>query len=103
MLDFLERHLQALARDEAGLDEMRLIIGVLVEKNRLACFWSRLLRLGARWPETIGMELLPLASAKPVLTSLDTSYPAGEYLKSIFSKLGTTDRKAIERTILSIV
>jgi hypothetical protein len=40
-----------------------------------------LLNLATKYPAALALEIAPLATATPVLTGLDTSQPAGEYLR----------------------
>jgi hypothetical protein len=87
MLDVFGQHLECLAEHEASVEEFREILEVLINENQLAVFWRRLLLLGARFPGTIGREILPLASAMPILTSRDTTTAVGEFLKVIFPRL----------------
>jgi hypothetical protein len=101
ILDIFERQLEAMGQ-RSDSEVLQIVIGTIVERNRLACIWGRLLRLAARLPSTIGLILSPLASAAPILSFLDTSYLAGEYLKIIFTDLDVDEREAIERTILAL-
>jgi hypothetical protein len=82
--------------------EIRDIVKGLVKENCLAVLWRRLLLLGARFPSTLGREVLPLAWAMPVLMGIDTSEPAGKFLKAIFLMLAPEERERVERTLLSI-
>jgi len=102
MLDAFERHLERLAERKEHSGELHELIQVLVERNRLAVLWRRLLFLGARFPETLGREIRFLAWAVPVLTGRDTTVPAGEFLKAIFPVLSPAERERVERALLSI-
>jgi hypothetical protein len=102
MLNAFGQHLERLAEHEESEGELCKLIDVLVNENRLAVFWRRLLLLGARFPGTIGREILPLARAVPIFTGIDTTTVAGEFLKVIFPGLHPEERKHIEQTILSI-
>jgi len=102
MLDAFQKFLEGLATEQDSESTLRALIGILVSENRLAVIWRRLLLAGARCPETIGREILPLAWAIPILTCSDTTVPAGEYLKAVFLILGADQRQKIERAILSI-
>jgi len=102
MLDTFQQHLEKLAEREDSMEKLRALVHVIVSNNRLAVFWCRLLLVGARFPNTLGREILPLAWAMPVLKSFDTGAPAGEFLKSIFSILPTSQRHRIEQAILAI-
>src|ERR1700674_1014819 len=102
LLDAFEKHLETLGRRHSDSERVRAIIAVIVENSRLACIWRRLLRVASKLPATIGRELLPLATAMPILTFLDTRYLAGEYLKAIFQGLGPSDRERIEQVLVAI-
>jgi hypothetical protein len=102
LLDHLEDYLSELSGPDGDGDQLRAIIVLLVRSSRTAGIWRRLLRLGARFPGTVGMELRSLAWSRPVLTGNDTSVLAGRMIQSIMPHLGATDRERIERAILAI-
>ncbi len=102
MLNAFQDFLEELAAQEDKRNELRSVIEVIVAENRLAVVWRRLLIAGSRYPQTLGMEILPLAWAHPVLTCLDTTVAAGEYLKAIFPLLEPGERQKIEKAILHI-
>jgi hypothetical protein len=102
MLDAFQRFLEGLAARRDNEDKLRTLIGILVSENGLSVVWRRLLLAGARFPETLGREILSLAGAVPILTGHDTTVPAGEYLRAIFPLVGADQRQKIERAILSI-
>jgi hypothetical protein len=102
MLDIFQRFLEKLAACPENEGKLRALIGILISENRLAVIWRRLLLAGARYPKTIGREILPLAWAAPILAGSNTTVPAGEYLKKIFPILGADQRRKIEQAILSI-
>ncbi len=95
-------HLESLAVSDKQLGAVDDLLNVIVTHANVAGIWRRLLRLGARAPDTLGIRLLPLLSARPILTEIDTSYVAGELLKVIFTRLSTAQREVIEETILAI-
>jgi len=102
MLDAFQQFLEGMATEQNASDCLRGLIQIIVSENRSAVLWRRLLLAGARFPETIGLEILPLAWALPILIGYDTTVPAGEYLKTIFPLLEPAQRQKIEQTILSI-
>lgn len=102
MLDVFQQFLEGMATEQDTSDRLRGLIKIIVSENRSAVIWRRLLLAGARFPETIGLEILPLAWALPILTGCDTTEPAGKYLKAIFPQLETHQRQKIEQAILSI-
>ncbi|NLG80266.1 MAG: hypothetical protein GX492_10685 [Firmicutes bacterium] len=102
MLDAFEQYVKHQAERDERTVELRELVEVLVAENRLAVFWRRLLLLGAQFPETLGREIRPLAWAMPILTSRDTSAPAGKFLKAVFPILPPGERERVERALLSI-
>jgi hypothetical protein len=102
MLEAFEHHLERLAERDDTATELREIVGVIVRENRRAVIWQKLLHCGARFPHTLGKQLLPLASAVPILSLSDTSTVAGEFLSAIFPNLGVVERDLIERALLSL-
>jgi len=102
MLDTFQQYLEELANQQEAAQTVRKLVEILVSENRLAVFWRRLLLIGARFPTTVGRELLPLTWAIPILTGWDTTTPAGKFLKVIFPTLDRSKRERVERTIISI-
>lgn len=102
MLDAFERHLEHLAERSEDVEELRALVEILVEKNRFAVLWRRLLLLGVRFPYTLGRMLLPLAQAMPILVGIDTTAAAGEFLRVVFPELAPNERERVERVLLSI-
>jgi len=102
MLNAFQQFLENLTNQQDNKRTLQTIINILISRNRLAIIWRRLLKAGARFPEFIGREILPLSWAVPILTWCDTTVPAGEYLKSIFTLLGIDERQKIEQAILTI-
>lgn len=101
ILDVFTQHCETLAEQDR-LEEFRGVLDILVEHNRLAVFWRRLLELATKYPKSIAVEIEPLVKAIPVLTALDTSQPAGEYLRVCFPALPAADRESIERIIVTL-
>ena len=101
LLDVFMRHCETLA-EEGRLEEFRGVLDIVLERNRLAVFWRRLLSLATKYPAALASEIAPLATASPVLTGLDTSQPAGEYLRVCFQTLSAAGRESIERTIVEL-
>jgi|GEM_PF-449171 len=102
MLNALQRHLESLAQDPEKVDRLHEIILHLIEKNRLAVIWRRVLKVATLYPDTLGKEILPFAKAIPILTAFDTSALAGEFIKVIFPSLDHCERELIEHTILKL-
>jgi hypothetical protein len=102
MLDAFQRYLERLAGTQGDSEELHELVQILILESRFAVLWRRLLRGGARFPATLGREILPLAWAKPILTAYDTIEPAGEFLRAIFPTIEREMRRRIELTLLSI-
>lgn len=102
MLDAFQEYLEGLEGSEDGIEKFKKIIMIIASENRLAVIWRRIISVGARFPNTIGREILPLAWTLPVLVNLDTSNPIGEFIKAIFPTLSPKERRRIEEAILSI-
>ncbi|HEV3075398.1 MAG TPA: hypothetical protein VHB47_13335 [Thermoanaerobaculia bacterium] len=102
LLDSFERHLEALAAQGGSREALRAIVGAVVDESCLAVVWRRLLRQAVRFPDTLGREMLPAFAAKPILTCLETSYYAGEYLRAAFAGLDGSERERIERALMEL-
>lgn len=102
MLDAFQQHLERLAGQENSVEELDKLLHILVSENRLAALWRRVLFVGARFPDTVGREILPLAWAVPILTGPDTTTPAGEFISAVIPTLDREARQRIEQAILSI-
>ena len=102
MLDSFEAYLRDLSSDESKSAERVAILNVIVQRNRYAVLWKRLLDLGAEAPKTMGLEIRSLAWALPILTAYDTTRAVGDFLHSVFPLLEPQERELVERAILSI-
>lgn len=102
MLDAFEQYLEKLAEQPEAVETLHKLVETLISQNRLAVLWRRVLLAAARHPATLGREILSFAWAMPILTGYDTTTPAGEFLRAIFSTLSRSERERIERAILSI-
>lgn len=88
--------------EKEELDQLKRLIGIILETNDLAVIWKRLLQLSALHPTTLGKLLLPLAWAKPILEEPDTRHAAGEFIRAIHPDLKKEDRVLVEQTIRSL-
>lgn len=102
MLDAFQQYLERLAEQQGGVEQLCKLLQILVSENRLAALWRRVLFVGARFPDAIGREILPLAWAVPILTAPDTTASAGEFIRAVFPTLNREARQRIEQAILSI-
>ena len=101
MLDNFESYLEAQAQASDD-DIMRAIVDAVVESNRLAAVWRRLLDVGSKFPLTLGTLLLPLGSALPILTGFDTITSAGRFIHAVHPILDPAHREELEAALLSI-
>jgi len=101
MLRSFIQHIEVLAEEQAT-DALREILEVLCSENRLAVLWRRLIGSGARYPHTLGRMLLPLAKAVPILTSIDTSVPIGDFIKAISGIVSPSELLEVEQIVLTI-
>ena len=102
MLDAFERYLEELSGQQGSIDNIREHLRLIIAENRTAVLWRRVLQVASKHPNTLGRVILPAAWTVPILTGLDTTHPAGEFLKAITPGLESTSREQIERAILSI-
>jgi hypothetical protein len=102
MLNAFQEYMEQMDKDNEKVEERRQIINLIVERNRAAVLWRRLLKCGAAAPQTLGYELRSLGWAIPILLGFDTTQSAGDFLSSIFNGLTKADQERVERAILSI-
>ena len=102
LLDHVEQRLQDLAGRTEGAEELANLLDVLVRTCRLAVVWRRLLGLGTRYPDQIGMKIRAVGWSLPILMCPDTIGNAGRMNGTLFLDLSKADRQRIERAILSI-
>ena len=102
LLDHVEQRLQDLAEAEGEAAELDNLLDTLVRTCRLAAVWRRLLDLGVRYPDPIGMRIRAAGWSLPVLMCPDTTRHVGSMNGALFLDLSETDREKIERAILSI-
>ena len=102
LLDQVQRRLEDLAGGQGGTAELANLLDILVRTCQLAAVWRRLLRLGTRYPDQIGMKIRALGWSLPVLMCPDTIEDVGRMNGALFVDLSEADRERIERAILSI-
>ncbi len=64
-------------------------------------FWRKLILRAAQEPATLGRDIASMMANRSLLYALDTTKPAGSYIKKVFPHLEALEREAIERAILS--
>jgi hypothetical protein len=102
MLDIFQSYLERISTEGDGAEVRKLVLDLIAAENRAAALWRRLLTVGAKSPQTLGLEVRSLAWAEPILLNLDTTRVVGNYLSAVFSQLSRDDRELIERAILAI-
>lgn len=102
LLDEVEAQVTRLAESGEDLEELGQFVDLVGRGTRLAVVWRRLLRLGERYPATLGILIRPLLWAEPILTGAETAGPAGRLIASTAPHLPREDRERIERSIMKI-
>jgi signal recognition particle GTPase len=102
MLDIFQSYLERISTDDEASGQRRQILNLIAAENRAAALWRRLLTVGSKAPQSIGLEVRSLAWAQPILLNFDTTRVLGDYLLTVFNQLVPQDRERIERAILSI-
>jgi len=102
MLDAFEAELNRVANDQTFAQAEKQILSALVEKNNLASLWRKILRCGTRNAAGFGIRVVDLACSLPILTGLETSSIAGDFITAIYPQIPIEERKRIEDAILSI-
>ncbi|WP_180720030.1 hypothetical protein [Paraburkholderia largidicola] len=96
--EFLER---LSARDNAQ-ETFVQIVETIADEAGNAVLWASLLAAAAKQPAVFAPAVLCLASAKPVLASLETRFQVGSYLTAVFSTLNVEQKTSIEQAILDL-
>ena len=102
LLDHVQQRLEDLAGRKEDATELANLLDTLVRTCRLAAVWRRLLSLGARYPDQIGMRIRAVGWSLPVFMCPDTIRDVGRMNGALFLDLSEADRERIERAILSI-
>ncbi|PEJ62409.1 hypothetical protein CN906_20635 [Bacillus toyonensis] len=102
MLNAFQKYMISIGKDKNKSELYRELVGIILANNKLAVIWRRLIICGKLCPETLGVEIQPLALALPILNSEETYKVIGEYLAVMFPILSLDSKEKIEGTILSI-
>ena len=102
MLDYFQAYIEKLSGNSINQGKLARIINIIIDKNQLAVIWRRLLMAGTRFPDTLGMQLLPLLWGVKVLLCDDTTVQAGEFIRKIYPLLDKNNKIKIEQTLLAI-
>lgn len=102
LLDHLESCLRSFAERPDARPQLTRWIRAIVRYNDLALIWTRLLRLGAHYPETLGVQLKPLLFSVPILQGPDTRRAARKFVAAMAAELTEPERRDFERVVLNI-
>lgn len=102
MLDVFQEYFTRIGMDPNKIKLRNQLMNLLIERNRMAALWRRVLICGANAPTTLGLEVRFLAFSLPVLKCEDTSTVVGEFLQAVYIYLSNEEREKVEKVILSI-
>ncbi len=100
LLNAFDSRMEQLA-ENGDYNEIISLLKEIVIKNRSAGPWGRLLILGTKKPQKIGLLVKELSWTIPILIGYDTYDLAGEFLKKIYPLLEKEEKEKVERVILS--
>jgi len=102
MLNSFQEYLESISVNENQKELLQRLVNLIVNHNKSAVIWRRLIKAGINCPETLGVEICELAWNTPILFSNDTSKEIGDLITVIYPFISNLDRKKIETAILSI-
>ena len=102
LLAHFAQYLSEVASDPEGGRKFASILEVVIAENELAAIWSRLLAAGAAAPEVFARYLEPLAYSGAILSGLDTTFDAGQFVKAAYKVFDPATRARIESAILNL-
>lgn len=88
--------------DDGRVEDVDKVLRVVAQRNRLASVWAAVLRAGTHHPNVIGMRLLDVVTAKPVLEGVDTDKVACELLSILYPLLEDAERQVVEQALLDL-
>ncbi len=103
MVSHFFNFLDEISSDEDISSDLRgNVIKFLFSKTGKAIFWRRLLRAGKNAPNTLGNDIRSLAWSVPILTFLDTTIEAGDYIRANFQNFSREEKIKVEEAIFEI-
>lgn len=102
MLNAFSDYLNVVATHSDNSKLLEQIIGWIGQYNHLAVLWRKLLVCGTSHPQNIGIAIKSLAWASPILLEGGTVNEAARFISAIYPFLSKTERKQVEKAILSI-
>ena len=88
--------------DDGCVEDVEKVLGIVAKRNRLASVWAAILRAGIRRPHVLGMRLLDVVTAKPVLEGVDTHEIARDLVSVLYPLLEGPGRRTIEQAVLDL-
>ena len=102
LLNKFDKFLERLSARDNAQEVFGRIVEAVADETGNAVLWASLLTAAANHPAVFGPATLALASAKPVLGSLETRFQVGKYLAAVFSTLDAKQKASIEQVILDL-
>jgi hypothetical protein len=102
MLDAFGAELQRVANDANLAHVENQLLTAVCERNTFASVWRSVLECGTRNAAGFGKRIANLACSLPILTGLDTSNLAGNFITAIYPHILVEEREQVENAILSI-
>jgi hypothetical protein len=87
--------------ENADEDQAKVIVSVLLAKNRVAFLWAQLLMAGAQRPEVYASLLWELATNEQILLCPDTTKAAIDAIAAFYPSRTEEERKAFEEKVFA--
>lgn len=100
MLNKFRNYLEQISSDKTKTAQRKQLIDLIAKENQAAAIWRTLLKVAAKYPQTLGLEIRSLCWALPILSCDDTYHLVGELLKTLFKLLTNEERRQVETAIL---
>lgn len=88
--------------DDGRVEDVEKVLGVVAKRNRLASVWATILRAGIHRPHVLGMRLLEVVTAKPVLDGVDTHEIARDLISVLYPLLEGAGHRTVEQAVLDL-
>ncbi len=99
MLNIFTVYLQEIASNPDNTELLEQILTVIVQKNKTAVFWKKILLIASQVPASLGMLVRSLAWTTPILTGYDTTTAAGNFVRVIYDFLDHVEKSKVEEAI----
>jgi hypothetical protein len=101
MLQTWEAHVENVAAVKPS--ELEEVVSAVAQMKAPAAAWLKLLRAGARSPDSIGEHLRMLCWQPAILLSSDTSRAGREFLGSMYPRLQRSEKSTVDQAILGML